>query len=445
MENMNNEKNKRNVTKNKKVKIALILSTLAIIVIAIVMFMTGNKHIILKDSKNLPTVVEYGQNISLKLEDYLDTSKIDKNDLSKMTITCKEATNESDERKFPKIGKYKIVVTYARDKETKEINVEVKDTTKPVFNKDSKKEINTYKDVKLENINEFIKVDDLSKTTITVDESKIDYSKEGSYIAKVTVKDESNNETSMDLKVNVKNPEISLDNSKKSVYVKESFVLKPSIKGKNNKATFKSSDPSVATVSESGKVVAKKAGTTTIIAEANGVKAECKVTVKKLPTNSQTTTQTVVNPTTGQKEEVVVVKPKPKPTPSGASISSEALNIVNSERAKRGLPVLQYKSILGQAAKIRAKEASQKFSHTRPNGEACLSVLWDLNYPGLHGSREWTEGSQECLGSGFGSAQSVVNGWKDSRGHWNSLMHPEHKYAAIARCGNTWCAVLIKY
>lgn len=93
------------------------------------------------------------------------------------------------------------------------------------------------------------------------------------------------------------------------MYVKENFVLKTTITGKEDKATFKSSNSSITSVDANGKVTAKKKGTATITATANGVNAECKVTVKSVPSGSNTEKKTVTNPNTWKKGEVVVVKP----------------------------------------------------------------------------------------------------------------------------------------
>lgn len=60
----------------------------------------------------------------------------------------------------------------------------------------------------------------------------------------------------------------------------KNIQLKVSVKGANSRVVWTSSNKSVATVDTKGKVTAKKAGTVTISAKANGVTAKCKVTVK---------------------------------------------------------------------------------------------------------------------------------------------------------------------
>lgn len=75
-----------------------------------------------------------------------------------------------------------------------------------------------------------------------------------------------------------------LNTSKKTVYVGESFGLK--VKGISGKVKWSSSDKSVASVSQKGKVTAKKAGKATITAKVSSKILRCTVTVKKKLTPS---------------------------------------------------------------------------------------------------------------------------------------------------------------
>ncbi len=76
---------------------------------------------------------------------------------------------------------------------------------------------------------------------------------------------------------------IKLNYTKKSLKAGQSFRLKATVTGESQTVTWKSTKTSVATVSKSGKVTAKKAGTATIKATANGKTKSCKITVKKNP------------------------------------------------------------------------------------------------------------------------------------------------------------------
>lgn len=83
-------------------------------------------------------------------------------------------------------------------------------------------------------------------------------------------------------KITVIEPTIKLNKSKATLYTSgtKTLQLKASIKGPNKKVVWSSSKKSVATVNSKGKVTAKKPGTVTIIAKANGVLTKCIITVK---------------------------------------------------------------------------------------------------------------------------------------------------------------------
>ena len=53
----------------------------------------------------------------------------------------------------------------------------------------------------------------------------------------------------------------------------------------------------------------------------------------------------------------------------------EVLNLVNEERAKVGVAPLSLADDLQAAANIRAREIVQSFSHTRPDGSDCFTVM----------------------------------------------------------------------
>jgi uncharacterized protein YjdB len=78
---------------------------------------------------------------------------------------------------------------------------------------------------------------------------------------------------------------IKLNKSKLTLYVSDKRKLKVKFKPINatvtDKTKWKSSNKKVATVSKSGEIVAKKAGTVTITATVGNKTAKCKVTVKK--------------------------------------------------------------------------------------------------------------------------------------------------------------------
>jgi hypothetical protein len=93
---------------------------------------------------------------------------------------------------------------------------------------------------------------------------------------------------------------IKISKSKLSLTVGKSYTLK--IKGTSKKVKWTSSKKSVATVgSSTGKVKAKKAGTSTITAKVSGKKYRCRVTVKSstVKATGTTGTGTKANPLSG--------------------------------------------------------------------------------------------------------------------------------------------------
>ena len=109
--------------------------------------------------------------------------------------------------------------------------------------------------------------------------------KNGKIVAKsvgtttITVKTKDGSKKKATCVVTVAN--IKLNKKKATLNKGEKLTLKATVSGESQKVTWKSSNSKIATVTKSGKVTAKKAGTATITAKANGVKVTFKVTVKK--------------------------------------------------------------------------------------------------------------------------------------------------------------------
>ena len=413
---------KEKLLKNKKL-IAGIIAGLIVIVIAIIVVLILNKpKLVLKDKE---MNVEFGNAISLKTADYLDKDKVDQEVISKTEVVtdAPDTTTlyDGNVKNCPPIGEYTVTLSY--EDETAKVKVNVKDTTKPSFDK-FEDSIEITKDCKpvgdeLSKLLEKYTAKDLQKVTVTWDDSKVDYSKEGEYKATVKAKDETGNEATKETTIKIVKPTIKLDNKSKSMYVKENFVLKATINGKDNKAMFKSSDSSIASVDANGKVSAKKKGNATITATANGVSTECKVTVKSIPSGSNTEKKTVTNPNTGKKEEVIVVKPSTPSSSGGTSsssdnisqnvtISREAFNLINAERRKLGLQEAVWDSECERIALIRAKQLTTDFSH-------------DKFYTDFQSNNRRLGEVATKLGSNNNASHAVTN-WMNSTSHKNIIM-----------------------
>ena len=144
--------------------------------------------------KNNSFTVEYGNVISDKAEDYL------KNDADFLkNIKVENLPKNEKDKEYPSVGEYEIILKNDNQKEV--VKVSVKDTIAPEF-KDLKEKYEIEYGSKM-NIKQF-SVTDLSKTEISLDDSKVNYKKSGTYKAIVTAKDESNNEVKKEISIVVK-------------------------------------------------------------------------------------------------------------------------------------------------------------------------------------------------------------------------------------------------
>lgn len=102
---------------------------------------------------------------------------------------------------------------------------------------------------------------------------------------------------------------------------------------------------------------------------------------------------------------------------------NEVYEITNNYRSLVGVSSLTLDSSLVEAASIRAKELSDSFSHTRPNGSSCFTALSEL------GISYGTAG--ENIAAGYSSSQSVMEGWRSSSGHYQNIISSKFKKIGI--------------
>ena len=104
------------------------------------------------------------------------------------------------------------------------------------------------------------------------------------------------------------------------------------------------------------------------------------------------------------------------------AMASEVLRLTNIERAKEGAQPLKYNKTLQDAAMLRAKEISVKFSHTRPNGTDSSTVGKDVGAAGICG---------ENIAMGQDSPETVVLDWLNSPGHRIPMMRNANQYMGV--------------
>ena len=254
--------------KSKK-KTIIISSITGIILIAVII------AILLLNMTRLQVVdnftIEYGNKISNNVADYV-LENTDEKIVNNVTV---EIVGLDELSEYPAIGDYVVRVKYKN--QVKNVIVTVKDTTKPAF-VNFNKDINIYTGEKV-NWNTLFVVDDLSETTISVDDTSVDYSVAGTYQITVTATDTSNNSISENANLNIIQTSLSINASNVSVKKGNTYQLQTTVVGRDQSVKYSSSDTSVATVDENGKIVGVGKGTATITVEANGLFVTCEVTV----------------------------------------------------------------------------------------------------------------------------------------------------------------------
>ncbi len=101
----------------------------------------------------------------------------------------------------------------------------------------------------------------------------------------------------------------------------------------------------------------------------------------------------------------------------------EVVSLVNKYRAQYGLSALTYDASIMQAAQIRAREQQQLFSHTRPDGRDCFTVLAETGVS--------YRGAGENIAMGQRSAQSVMEAWMNSEGHRANILNSNFKKIGV--------------
>lgn len=99
--------------------------------------------------------------------------------------------------------------------------------------------------------------------------------------------------------------------------------------------------------------------------------------------------------------------------------AQRAFQRVNDLRAEAGLAPLSWSTELEATSSVRAVEATQSFSHKRPDG----SDWWTVNSNVMYG---------ENLARGYNTAADAVAGWMASPTHAANIMKADFKSMAIS-------------
>lgn len=98
----------------------------------------------------------------------------------------------------------------------------------------------------------------------------------------------------------------------------------------------------------------------------------------------------------------------------------QVLNLVNAERAKVGSGPLRLAQDLQNAAAVRAEEITRSFSHIRPDGRSCFTLVRDQKH---------TMG--ENIAAGSSTPEAVVDQWMHSPGHRANMLNKSFKELGV--------------
>lgn len=101
----------------------------------------------------------------------------------------------------------------------------------------------------------------------------------------------------------------------------------------------------------------------------------------------------------------------------------QVIELVNEERAKRGLSPVTEDSGVSAAAAVRAQEITRSFSHTRPDGTSYNTVL---NQSGVS-----YMGSGENIAYGQQTPAAVMNGWMNSQSHRDNILNGNYSKIGV--------------
>lgn len=178
--------------------------------------------------------------------------------------------------------------------------------------------------------------------------------------------------------------------NKKNATMTVGAKLQLRLKNNTKKIRWSSSNQKVAKVSSRGLVTAKAAGSARITAKADGKKYLCRIKV--------------------------VAKTK-------SSYAERVLKLVNKERAKAGRKALKLDALLNRTAMVRAKEITKVFSHDRPNGSSCFSILKEIGIS--------YRAAGENIAAGQQTPEEVVNSWMNSDGHRANILSADFEKLGV--------------
>lgn len=118
----------------------------------------------------------------------------------------------------------------------------------------------------------------------------------------------------------------------------------------------------------------------------------------------------------------------------------EALDMINAERESLGYAPMAEDPMLSYAARIRAQEATEVFSHKRPDKTQWKTIFDDLQIAATERS--------ENLAKEHDTPKSVVyDGWMKSKMHRENMLNPVYTHVGLSYVEDAnghlyWCMLM---
>lgn len=105
-------------------------------------------------------------------------------------------------------------------------------------------------------------------------------------------------------------------------------------------------------------------------------------------------------------------------------VKQEIFELTNKARQENNLPELTYNKDIQEAADLRAKEISTKFSHTRPDGSSCHTVVEKFDY-------KVTGENLIMADNPISEPEILLDTWMNSEGHRANILLADYTSIAI--------------
>ena len=96
---------------------------------------------------------------------------------------------------------------------------------------------------------------------------------------------------------------------------------------------------------------------------------------------------------------------------------------------------------LSDVAQTRAKELTESYSHTRPDGSSCFTALREANIDYI--------AAGENIAAGYSTPEAVVEGWMNSKAHRANILNANYSKIGVGYCadgsgyGSYWVQVFV--